>query len=102
MAKVKLGGKEFDADCQEIDANSCGVTDAECVAFGMRMKGGEFKRLTKVYLVSWLGWGMCWLFLGAESLQVNNQIGDAGACSIGEGLKSNSSVQVLYLVSCGG
>jgi hypothetical protein len=40
-------------------------------------------------------------FLGAESLQDRNQIGDAGACSIGEGLKCNSSVQELHLVSCG-
>jgi hypothetical protein len=42
-----------------------------------------------------------WVFLGAESLQRGNQIGDAGACSIGEGLKCNSSVQTLWLVSCG-
>jgi hypothetical protein len=42
-----------------------------------------------------------WVVLGAESLQEGNQIGDAGACSIGEGLKCNSSVQTLWLVSCG-
>jgi hypothetical protein len=42
-----------------------------------------------------------WVFLGADSLQEKNKIGDAGACSIGEGLKCNSSVQTLYLVSCG-
>jgi hypothetical protein len=42
-----------------------------------------------------------WVFLGAESSQGKNQIGDAGACSIGEGLKCNSSVQKLWLVSCG-
>ena len=42
-----------------------------------------------------------WIFLGAESLQAGNQIGDAGACSIGEGLKCNASVKELYLVSCG-
>jgi hypothetical protein len=42
-----------------------------------------------------------WVFLGAESFQRENQIGDAGACSIGEGLKWNSSVQTLDLVSCG-
>jgi hypothetical protein len=42
-----------------------------------------------------------WVFLGAESLQYGNQIGDAGACSIGDGVKCNSSVQELWLVSCG-
>ena len=42
-----------------------------------------------------------WIFLGAESLQSENKIGDAGACSIGEGLKGNASVKELLLVSCG-
>ena len=42
-----------------------------------------------------------WIYLGAESLQERNKIGDAGACSIGEGLKGNASVQRLDLVSCG-
>ena len=52
------------------------------------------------YLDFWFEMGF-WIFLGAESLQGGNQIGDAGACSIGEGLKFNASVQILYLVSCG-
>jgi hypothetical protein len=57
---------------------------------------GSRERL--VGLLFWYGFGV---FLGAESLQYENQIGDAGACSIGEGLKCNSSVQALWLVSCG-
>jgi hypothetical protein len=52
MAKVKLGSKEFDADCRQIDARGCQVTDADCAAFGMRMKGGEFATLWTVILVS--------------------------------------------------
>ena len=55
MAKVKLGSREFDADSREIHAGECQVTDAECAAFGMRMKGGEFATLTKVNLVSFFG-----------------------------------------------
>ena len=55
MAKVKLGRKEFDADSREIGAYDCQVTDAECAAFGMRMKGGEFATLTEVNLVSFFG-----------------------------------------------
>ena len=55
MAKVKLGSREFDADSREINAGGCQVTDAECAAFGMRMKGGEFATLTEVYLVSFFG-----------------------------------------------
>ncbi len=51
MAKVKLGSKEFDADCESIFASDCGVSDAECVVLGERMIGGDFKRLTIVYLV---------------------------------------------------
>jgi hypothetical protein len=39
-------------------------------------------------------------FLGAESLQYCTLMGDAGAISLGEGLKCNSSVKWLRLVSC--
>jgi hypothetical protein len=52
MAKVKLGSREFDADSRVIYARGCHVTDADCAAFGMRMKGGEFATLTTVHLVS--------------------------------------------------
>ena len=97
MAKVKLGSREFDADCEEIEASMCGVSDEECVALGARMKGGEFQRVTAVKLVSFF----VLLLLGAEPLQDGNKIGDAGASSLGEGLKCNSSVQTLVLVSCG-
>ena len=31
-------------------------------------------------------------------LQENNQVGDIGACALGEGLKVNSSLQELHLV----
>ena len=51
MAKVKLGSKEFDADCEAISATNCGVSDADCVVLGARMSGGDFKRLTTVELV---------------------------------------------------
>ena len=97
MAKVKLGSREFDVDCEEIEANECGVSDEECVALGARMKGGEFQRVMTVDLVSFF----VLLLLGAEPLQGGNHIGDAGASSLGEGLKCNSSVQWLHLVSCG-
>ena len=96
-----LGSREFDANCEVVDAGGCGVTDAECAAFGARIKSGEFKALTTIYLVRLFSFILVSLCVGAESLQWNNQIGDAGACSIGEGLKCNSSVQILRLVSCG-
>ena len=97
MAKVKLGSKEFDVDYEVIDAGGCRVSDEECVALGARMKGGEFQRVKTVYLVSIF----VLLLLGTEPLQWDNKIGDAGASSLGEGLKCNSSVQTLNLVSCG-
>jgi hypothetical protein len=31
-------------------------------------------------------------------LQDNNKVGDAGACGLGEGLKTNSSLKKLWLV----
>ena len=97
MAKVKLGSKEFDVDCDVIWASESGVSDEECVALGARMKGGEFQRVKTVELVSFF----VLLLLGADPLQYGNQIGDAGASSLGEGLKCNSSVRELRLVSCG-
>jgi hypothetical protein len=56
MAKVKLGSREFDADCEEIAVPwHCGtISDAECVALGARMKVGEFQRLRIMQLVSFL------------------------------------------------
>ncbi len=50
-AKVKLGRKEFDVDCEEFDARSCGVTDADCVALAASMKSGKMRRLKSLYLV---------------------------------------------------
>ena len=32
-------------------------------------------------------------------LQSENKVGDAGACALGEGLKTNSSLTELWLVS---
>ena len=96
-----LGSREFDANCEVVDAFGCGVTDAECAAFGARMKGGELEALSETHLVRLFSINLVSLCLRAESLQQYNKIGDAGACSIGEALKCNSSVQKLDLVSCG-
>ncbi len=56
MAKVKLGSKEFDVDCEEIvvpwPGDSGTISDAQCVALGARMSGGEFQRLKIMRLVS--------------------------------------------------
>ena len=51
MAKVKLGSSEFDVDSEEIYANFCGVTVADCVALAAAMKSGKIRRLKKLYLV---------------------------------------------------
>ncbi len=51
MAKVKLGSKEFDVDCEVIDARGCGVTGADCVALAARMTSGEIRRLKMLILV---------------------------------------------------
>ena len=51
MAKVRLGGKEFDVDSEGINAISCGVTDADCVALAALMKSGEMRRLKRLHLV---------------------------------------------------
>ena len=35
-----------------------------------------------------------------RDLQTDNKVGDAGACGLGEGLKTNSSLKKLFLVRC--
>ena len=52
MPTVKVGSEEFDVDGEEIDANFCGVSDADCVAFAARMTTGEISRVKKLLLVS--------------------------------------------------
>ncbi len=56
MAKVKLGSREFDVDCEEIAVpwHFGRISDAECVALGARMRVGEFQRLKILQLVSFL------------------------------------------------
>jgi hypothetical protein len=51
MAKVKLSGREFDVDSEDISASCCGVTDADCVALAARIKAGEMRRLKNLDLV---------------------------------------------------
>ncbi len=51
MAKVKLGSKEFDVDSENIDAENCGVSHADCAEFAARMKTGEISRVKKLDLV---------------------------------------------------
>ncbi len=52
------------------------------------------------FCLVWCSGSLVLLLLGAEPIQWDNYIGDAGASSLGEGLKCNSSVQMLQLVSC--
>ncbi len=49
----------------------------------------------------WCSGRLVLLLLGAEPSQGGSNIGDAGASSLGEALKYNSSVRELILVSCG-
>jgi hypothetical protein len=58
--------------------------------------------LDRTMLLAVGGWRLVqfdFLFV-AECLQSQNHIGDAGAIFLGEGLKCNSSVEKLHLVSC--
>ena len=108
MSKVKLGSKEFDVDCEEIDASVCGVSAADCIALAARMKTGEISRVKRLYLVRFFSVLFLFCFLAVfpvSSLlncidsQDNNNIGVDGAKAIAEVLRSNSSVQTLGLVS---
>ncbi len=112
MAKVKLGSKEFAVDSEIIDANYCGVTDADCVALAALMKSGKMLRLQRLNLVRLFS-----VFFvafppsphvpscacGSPPLiriisQDNNNIGADGARAIADAIRTNSSVRELYLV----
>ena len=54
MATVKLGSREFRVDSEEIFAQSCGVSAADCTAFAARMKTGEISRVKKLRLVRFI------------------------------------------------
>jgi hypothetical protein len=51
MASVKLGSKTFDVNSEDIGADCCGVTDADCSALAARMKTGEISRVKTLQLV---------------------------------------------------
>ena len=108
MPKVKLGSKEFDVDCEEINASYCGVSAADCIALAARMKTGEISRVKILKLVRFFSVLFLFCFLAALpvssllnciELQSSNNIGVDGAQAIAEVLRSNSSVQWLDLVS---
>ena len=40
------------------------------------------------------------LLVITQENQTRNQLGDAGAIGLGQGLESNGSLQELYIVSC--
>jgi hypothetical protein len=54
MPKVKLGRKEFNVDSEEIDAQYCRVSAADCVAFSARMRTGEISRVKTLNLVRFI------------------------------------------------
>ena len=108
MPKIKLGSGEFDVDCEEINAGRLGVSAADCSALAARMRTGEISRVKELYLVRFFSVLFLFCFLAAfpvSSLlncidsQGYNNIGDDGAKAIAEALRSNSSVQTLWLVS---
>ena len=72
-----------------------------CELWRSRLHRALFVVCRGCFCLVWCSGSLVLLLLGAEPLQNGNNIGDAGASSLGEGLKCNSSVQWLNLVSCG-
>ena len=108
MSKIKLGRREFDVDCEKINAGGFGVSAADCSALAARMRTGEISRVKELYLVRFFFSSVSVSFFAvfpASSLlnrivsQVRNNIGDSGATAIADALRVNSSVKELWLVS---
>jgi len=107
-ATISLGRLKFSSSCEIIDAKDCRVSDEEALSLGRMLSAGKFGTLKKLHLVS--RFLLCSVHLVAQllfeellamtlDLQTGNQIGDAGACGLGQGLMANSSLQRLNLVS---
>ncbi len=104
LAELVIGGQIIDPYCEQIDVVGR-VTDAEVVELGHRMAKGEFGMVQMVDVVSMLFVYLCEicevLLVVIRGLQPFNHLGDAAARSLGEGLKWNTSLRHLGLVSCG-
>ncbi len=105
MPTVKLGSKEFDVDSEEIDANTCGVSAADCIAFAARMRTGEISRVKRLKLVS-----VCLCFSAefacafssacvrpTSVLQWGNQVGVEGAKAIASALQQGAEDTTLHV-----
>jgi len=81
------------------DAGAAGLVEGLKVNSSLQTLG-----LVRLFFVVCFLWGRCRERAGRGSaaltrvLQSRNQIGDAGAAGLGEGLRVNSSLQELYLV----
>ena len=107
MPKVKLGRKEFDVDCEDINAYRCGVSNADCAALAARMKSGEISRVKTLMLVRFFPVLFLLYFPPAFAVpsvlirivsQGGNSIGPEGAKAVADAMRANSSVQWLNLV----
>jgi hypothetical protein len=100
MAKFWLGRKEFDVDREEIIAQSCGVSYADCAALAARMKAGEISKVKTLNLVRFF-FEFCFFsiffhFVGAQSYffastpltliawQRGNHLGAEGAIAVAD------------------
>jgi hypothetical protein len=107
MAKIALAGLEFDPDCEDITIPSCGLSCEDAVYLGEMMAGGKFGRAKTLRLVRFTAFiVLCLLltvevlFLVTRGMQSYSSVFDAGAISLGKGLKSSTSLRTLHLVSC--
>ena len=104
MAALALGLHEFYPNCEEIRVGpaafrTLGVSGAQAAELGQRMAGGEFGRLKTLALVCNRSVAHYDMFLCVTlGLQGRNHVGNEGACGLGHGLRSNTSLQELYLV----
>ena len=85
------------------------IGDAGAAGLGEVLKVNSSLRelyLVRLFVYCLFLWGRCRERAGRGSaaltrvLQNQNQIGDAGAAGLGEGLKVNSSLQMLFFCSC--
>jgi hypothetical protein len=99
----KCEWREYATNCQRIDESGGDVSDDEVVALAQKIQARSFRCIQELVLVSFVSIAyrvLVWFkHLDVCALQRNNRVGEKGAVALAEVLKSNSSIQILNLVS---